>query len=352
MVLVSDLEVADVCVTRGTFRLGPVRFEVPSGSATVLLGPSGAGKTTLLRAIAGFLPLAGGSVRLDGARVDTLPPEHRQFGFVPPNLGLFPQRRVRQNVRYPLALRGAPDADRKTDAWVERFGLGALAERFPHELSSGQRQRVAMARALAAEPRALLWDEPLAALDVESRDTLVRLLRDLLETERLPLLLVTHDPTTAFALASRLVILHAGQVRVDRTPEALARGPLDRFVARFLGFENLFTPSELATARDATLAPRLEALAGPGGLAVPPEAVLWHPGADAPHRARVAALRWTAAGWVVALKHGSLTLHTVAPGASPGVRVGDPVTVDIDPARVKPLEGLPPEEERWVPNAG
>jgi ABC-type Fe3+/spermidine/putrescine transport system ATPase subunit len=346
MAPVSDLELADVQTERGTFHLGPVKFEVPAGSATVVLGPSGAGKTTLLRAIAGFLTLTGGRVRLDGGRVDTLPPERRGFGFVPPNLGLFPQRRVRQNVRYPLSLRGAQDADRKTEEWIGRFGLEALADRFPHELSSGQRQRVAMARALAAEPRALLWDEPLAALDVDSRDTLVRLLRDLLETERLPLLLVTHDPTTAFALASRLVILHAGQVRVDRTPEALARGPLDRFVARFLGFENLFTPVELATAREATLSPQLAASAGPGGLAVPPEAVLWRFGDNGPHRARVAALRWTAAGWVVALRHGSLTFHTLAPGAVPGCRVGDRVTIDVDPTVLKPLVGIPAEEER------
>jgi putative spermidine/putrescine transport system ATP-binding protein len=342
---VSDLTLADVQAERGTFHLGPVRFEVPAGSATVLLGPSGAGKTTLLRAIAGFLPLTNGNVRLDGARVDALPPERRGFGFVPPNLGLFPHRRVRQNVRYPLSLRGAPDADRKTKEWVSRFGLEALAERFPHELSSGQRQRVAMARALAAEPRALLWDEPLAALDVESRDTLVRLLRDLLETERLPLLLVTHDPTTAFALASRLVILHAGRVRVDCTPETLARGPLDRFVARFLGFENLYAPAELASAREATLAPELAAAAGPGGLAVPPEAVSWRTGGEGPHRARVAALRWTAAGWVVALRHGSLTFHTLSPGAVPGCRVGDPVSIEVDPVALKPLIGIPTEEE-------
>ena len=337
----SLLEVVDLRADRGSFRLGPVRLEVPPGSATVLLGPSGAGKTTLLRAIAGFLPLAGGSVRLDGAAVEALPVERRRFGFVPPNLGLFPQRRVRDNVRYPLALAGAPDAAAKAANWIERFGLTDLRDRYPHELSSGQRQRVAMARALAAEPRALLWDEPLAALDVESRDVLVRLLRDLLETERLPLLLVTHDPTTAFALASRVVVLDSGTVRRDCTPEALARGPLDRFVARFLGYENLYSASELARAEGASLAPRLIAAAGPGGLVVPPEAVRWRPGPEGPHAAQVAALRWTAAGWVVALRHGSLTFHVATPGATPGVRIGDRVGIDVEPAELKPLTGVP-----------
>lgn len=333
----STLEVVDLAAERGAFRLGPVNFAVPEGSATVLLGPSGAGKTTLLRAIAGFLPLADGSVLLDGAAVEALPVERRRFGFVPPNLGLFPQRRVRDNVRYPLALAGAEDAAEKTTSWLLRFGLTELADRYPHELSSGQRQRVAMARALAADPRALLWDEPLAALDVESRDVLVRLLRDLLETERLPLLLVTHDPTTAFALGSRVVVLDSGTVRRDCVPEALARGPLDRFLARFLGYENLYAVGELTRAEGATLAPRLLAAAGPGGLVVPPEAVRWQSGATGAHAARVAALRWTAAGWVVALRHGSLTFHVVTRGATPGVRVGEHVAIEVETAVLKPL---------------
>jgi ABC-type Fe3+/spermidine/putrescine transport system ATPase subunit len=342
----SDLEVVDLATARGAFRLGPVRFEVPAGSATVLLGPSGAGKTTLLRAIAGFLPLTGGRVCVDGRSVEDLAPEERGFGFVPPNLGLFAQHRVRWNVRYPLYLRGEREMAKKTETWLARFGLTALADRFPAELSSGQRQRVAMARALAAEPRVLLWDEPLAALDVESRDTLVRLLRDLLETERLPLLLVTHDPSTAFALASRVVVLQAGRACVDRTPEALAHGPLDRFLARFLGYENLFSPEELLAAGSAPLARRLAEWAGAEGLAVPPEAVSWQIGGSGPHEARVSALRWTAAGWVVALRQGPLTFHTIAPGVAPGVRVGDAVSIEIDAAHVKPLEGFPPEDDR------
>lgn len=342
----NGLEVVGLRAARGSFRLGPLDCNVPAGSATVLLGPSGAGKTTLLRAIAGFLPLEGGSVKLDDRSVGTLPVERRRFGFVPPNLGLFPQRRVRDNVRYPLSLAGAPDAAQKANEWVDRFGLTSLQHRYPHELSSGQRQRVAMARALAAEPRVLLWDEPFAALDVESRDVLVRMLRDLLETERLPLLLVTHDPTTAFALASRVVVLDSGTVRRDCAPEALAGAPLDRFVARFLGYENLFSRGELAAATDATLAPLFLAASGPGGLVVPPGAVRWRSAPTGPHAARVAALRWTAGGWVVALRHGSLTLHVAIPGATPGVRMGDVVGIEVEPGDLKPLTGVAPNGGR------
>jgi ABC-type Fe3+/spermidine/putrescine transport system ATPase subunit len=341
---VSALELRGVEVDRGAFKLGPVDLEVPEGTATVLLGPSGAGKTTLLRTIAGFLRPSRGSVDFGGAAVDGLPPERRGFGFVPPELGLFAHRRVFQNVRYPLALAGDPEADAKASRWVERFGLAPLADRFPSELSSGERQRVAMARALAAGPKLLLWDEPLAALDVESRDVLLTLLRELIESERIPLLLVTHDPASARSLASRFVVLERGRVRFDGAPERLSDGPLDRFTARFLGYENLYSRAELASAMDEALAPELLAGAGPDGVVVPSEAIAWSPGPPAVGaHAQVAALRWTAGGWRIALRHGPLTIHADAPRELPGVRIGDTVGVRLDPGAMKPLVAMLPE---------
>lgn len=337
----TGLEVDRVTVERAGFTLGPVSVDVPDGRATVLLGPSGAGKTTLLRAAAGFLPLAGGSVRLAGVPIDGLPPERRGFGFVPANLGLFPDRRVRQNVRYPIALRGDSDVAGRTEHWLERFGLGALADRFPRELSSGERQRVAMARALASGPKALLWDEPLAALDVESRDELLRLLADLLETERLPLLLVTHDPSTAFALASRLVVLEGGTVRFDGPPERLARSTLDRFSARFLGHANLLDPEELARAGPDDVARALRAASGPGGVVVPNDAIAWTAAPPSAANARVQSVRWSTGGWTVTIRLGALVLHRTVPGEVPPVRVGDSVVLTLDPAALKPLVVFP-----------
>jgi ABC-type Fe3+/spermidine/putrescine transport system ATPase subunit len=337
VVLLTTLEIRDLEVLRGSFHLGPIGLDAAGGEATVVLGPSGAGKTTLLRAVAGFLPLRGGTIRVDGSPIDRRPPERRGLGFVPPDLGLFPHLRVRANVRYPLALKGEPDRARRAETWLERFRLGALADRYPAELSSGERQRVAMARALAAEPRVLLWDEPLAALDVESRDELLRLLRDLLEAERLPLLLVTHDPAVAFGLASRLVVLEAGRARFDGAPEALAAGRLDRFSARFLGYENLYSLAELEAARDANLAPRLLSAAGSEGIVVPADAVRWARAAEGGPRAEVAAVRWTAAGWVVAFRDGSLTVRSGPSREPPGVRVGDRVSLRIEPDGWKPL---------------
>lgn len=333
----TGLEIVDAEAERGPFHLGPVRTEVAPGEAVVLLGPSGAGKTTLLRATAGFLPLQGGEIRFDGAPYDRLPPERRRFGFVPPDLGLFAHRRVRGNVAYPLELRGAQDSAVRTRRWLERFDLSALADRYPNELSSGERQRVAIARALAAEPRALLWDEPLGALDVESRETLVGALRELLDAERIPLLLVTHDASTAFALASRLVVLEGGRVRFDGPPQELPTIPLDRFTARFLGFENLFSRGELERAVEDPLGRALLEAAGPDGVAVPAGAVRWSTTVDGLSAGTVSALRWSAGGWSVTIRRGELLLRAATTPEPPPVRAGDRVGVEVDGGRCKPL---------------
>jgi len=336
---VSGLELEGVVVARGTFVVGPVDLTVPPGAATALLGPTGAGKTTLLRAVAGFLPLRAGRILRDGQRVDREPPERRRFGFVPPNLGLFPDRTVLANVAFPLRLVGRPGSKERAREWVVRFGLERLADRYPARLSSGERQRVAMARALAAEPAGLLWDEPLAALDVESRDVLVELLRELLDATGIPLVLVTHDPATAAALAGTYVVLSHGGVRFAGSAHSLPGAPLDRFLARFLGFDNLYSRGELEAPDAMPLGGRLLTVAGPDGVVVPPGAVRWRPAPGS--GAVVAALRATPAGWAVALRQGPLTLRVRVDGPVPGVRVGDRVDLDVDLEAVRPLATPP-----------
>ncbi|HUZ79393.1 MAG TPA: ABC transporter ATP-binding protein [Thermoplasmata archaeon] len=333
----TDIRLSEVVVDRDRFRVGPIDLEIRSGSATVLLGPSGAGKTSLLRGIAGFLPLRQGAVRVDGVAVERSPPERRGFGFVPPGLGLFPHRRVRQNVSYPLDLRGTPDARARVQRWIDHFELSELAERYPAQLSSGQRQRVAMARALAGEPRALLWDEPLAALDVESRDVLLRLLRELIESEGIPLLLVTHDPATAFALASNVVVLEEGRVRFQGAVTALPHAPLNRFMARFLGFENLFSREELLAAGDGPLPRALLGDAGPSGIVVPDDALSWTAASSDSDLARITSVRWAPRGWVLTLRQGALAFYVHSPSDSLRLRVGDTVRLDLDRTRLRPL---------------
>ena len=189
------------------FHLGPVDLEVGPGQAVAILGPSGAGKTTLLRALAGFLPLQNGRILRDGEEVSDWLPEERRLGYVPQGLGLFSHRTVARNIRYPMELQEGVDATRRTQELLQRFHLTPLADRYPARLSGGEQQRVALARALAAEPELILWDEPWQALDVLARHELGEILHDIRETERVPVVVVTHDPALAFSIADSFVVL-------------------------------------------------------------------------------------------------------------------------------------------------
>ncbi len=333
----GGLRVDELEVVRDGFRLGPVSVAVEPGTATALIGPSGAGKTTLLRAVAGFLPIRRGTISFDGHRIESTPPERRQFGWVPPGLGLFERRSVRQNVGYPLWIRGDDDWRVRTEPWLERFGLAAVADRRPYRLSSGERQRVAMARALAAGPKLLLWDEPLGALDVESVAALSAVLREVLEQERLPLLLVTHDPRTAASLAREWVILDRGLCRGSAPPGSWIDRARDRFTARFVGHRNVFGREELEAARDSRWGPVLLERAGDGGVLVPSHAIDWSLTAGSPH-ATVAAIRPQGDQWDIEIRDGRLSF-TVGPVAgSDAPPIGASVRFDIRLDRVRGLE--------------
>lgn len=191
----------------------------------VLFGPSGAGKSLTLRLIAGLARpaegrvVAGGRVLLDTAgRVD-LSPQQRSVGFVFQDLALFPHMTVEENVRY--GGHGLPPAERAGRAaeLIRRFGLGGLERRRPAEISGGQKQRVALARALLRRPLLLLLDEPFSALDVPLRRELGELLREVQRAERVPAVLVTHDPDEARALADRVILYDRGLA-----PAAVALG--------------------------------------------------------------------------------------------------------------------------------
>jgi molybdate transport system ATP-binding protein len=214
-----------------TLRLD-VALDVEPGTLA-LAGPSGAGKTSVLRAVAGLLRPEQGVVRagpetwLDTAAGVDIPPERRSVGLVFQDYALFPHLSVRQNVAY-----GGP---RRTDDLLERFRIAHLARAGPGELSGGERQRVALARALAREPAVLLLDEPLAALDADTRahvrGELAALLRDL----TLPTIVVTHDFADAAVLARRIAVLVEGAVVQTGSPEELIAAPATGFVASFTG---------------------------------------------------------------------------------------------------------------------
>ncbi len=220
-----------------------VRLIVATGEVAALVGPSGAGKTTVLRAIAGLVPLAAGRVLLDGAVLENaaagvyVPPERRGIGVVFQDGLLFPHLSVLDNVAAGLRFRGAgTKAARATArAWLDRLGVAPLAGARPGDLSGGQMQRIALARALAIEPRLLLLDEPLSALDVTTRVEVRRELRRHLRSFPGIRLLVTHDPIEALALADRLVVIEEGRIVQSGSSLDVTGRPRSRYVADFVG---------------------------------------------------------------------------------------------------------------------
>ncbi len=220
-----------------------VALTIAAGETVALVGPNGAGKSTMVDVLAGLLPLDDGSIRLadrdldDVARGIFVRPEQRRIGVVFQDYLLFDHLSVEDNVAFGPSSsgQGRRDARRASRRWIEAFDLADLAKRRPSELSGGQAQRVALARALASEPDLLLLDEPLSALDVETRSELRRTLVEHLLDYPGPRLLITHDPTDAFLLADRILVLEDGAVTQAATPEEIRRRPATRYAAALAG---------------------------------------------------------------------------------------------------------------------
>ena len=218
-----------------------VSFDVADGELVVIVGPSGCGKSTLLRAIAGLDPVAGGRVVLDGSDVTALPPEKRRIGLVFQDHALFPHRRVDQNIAFGLTHLDRAARTRRVDELLELVRLPGVGKRYPHELSGGEQQRIALARALAPDPAVVLLDEPFASLDPSLRDDVRTDVIEALRLRNAAAVLVTHDREEALALGDRVAVMSAGRMlQIDRPDEVYER-PTDRFVATFLG-EASFLP--------------------------------------------------------------------------------------------------------------
>jgi molybdate transport system ATP-binding protein len=322
-----------------------VAITADDGEVIAVLGPNGAGKSTLLRTISGLLALDAGTLTLgegvldDPARDVFVEARNRRLGVVFQDHRLFPHLRIVDNVAFGARARGVAKgpARRAAEEWLDRLGLADLARRRPRQLSGGQAQRVALARALACEPGALLLDEPLGALDVQTRAEVQGELREHLGAFAGPTIIVTHDPIEALLLASRIVVLERGRVAQTGTPAEITARPLTPYVAKLVGM-NLYV------GRAAADVVALDA----GGTFV---------AADAP-----------AGRVLVALRPSAITVHTEAPLHSSarnvwGARVtslvplGDRVrvtatgtpdaTVDVTAAAVAELE-LAPGREVWL----
>jgi putative spermidine/putrescine transport system ATP-binding protein len=215
---------------------------VEQGELISLLGPSGCGKTTTMRAIAGLIDLRGGSIMLDGRDIGRLPPNKRNIGMVFQSYALFPHLNVFDNVAFGLRLRKVDQHSlrQRVEKVIAAVGLSGFEARLPAQMSGGQQQRVALARAIVIEPKLLLLDEPLSNLDAKLRVQMRAELRRIQRELGITMLYVTHDQEEALALSDRIVVMHAGKIEQLDVPENIFNAPRTRFVANFMGYENLF----------------------------------------------------------------------------------------------------------------
>jgi putative spermidine/putrescine transport system ATP-binding protein len=217
-------------------------LDVEKGSLVSFLGPSGCGKTTTLRMIAGFETPDSGTIQLDNEDITQVAPNRRDIGMVFQAYALFPNMTVRQNVAFGLKMKKTPkdEMDKKIDTVLEMVRLKETAKRFPHQLSGGQQQRIALARALAVEPRVLLLDEPLSALDAEVRVALRGEIRRIQSELAITTVYVTHDQEEALSISDKVVVMDNGIIQQVGSPEEIYRVPQTRFVATFIGTANQF----------------------------------------------------------------------------------------------------------------
>lgn len=215
---------------------------IDKGEFVALMGPSGCGKTTSLRMLAGLEDPSAGDIRIGGRSMKDIPAHERDTPLVWQSLALFPFLNVRENVEFGLKMRGVDKTERKRRAleWLDRMGMKDFGDRRIDQLSGGQKQRVALARSLVTEPEMLLLDEPLSALDahlvIRMQGVLTKLQREL----GITFVYVTHSQSEAFAMADRVVIMGEGEIAQIGTPHEVYRAPATRFVAEFVGRNNIF----------------------------------------------------------------------------------------------------------------
>jgi spermidine/putrescine transport system ATP-binding protein len=295
------------------------KFDILDNEFFTLLGPSGCGKTTLLRIIAGFEAPSEGRIMLDGRDIGHEPPFKRPVNTMFQSYALFPHLNVRQNIAYGLEMLRwkAADVKRRVDEVLDLVQMPAFADRRTNQMSGGQQQRIALARALAPRPRVLLLDEPLSALDLKLRKAMQTELKRLQRETKLTFVMVTHDQEEALALSDRMAVINKGSVLQVATPEEIYARPRTRFVADFIGEANLLSGSSLGLAPDVTVSIRPEQIAVGVAAAADRREV----------KARVAALTFLGADTLLETSFHDTHIRARVRGALSGVTAGDEVSL-------------------------